>query len=600
MPDLLNQTPKAAPRTPAPRPSRPRGSVPPPRPSLRSQSRILTGITAALVAAAVGLLLVEAVCLIAWIAEPRSAAPLSAALRTGAAFWLLGHGGRLGMPAGTVALIPLGLSLLFATLLARAGAAVARVRPSGSRRQLLVVCALTVAIPYALIAAAVAAGARGGGLQPSIWTASLGAFVIAAAAAAIGGARAVPVVNPKPSPQRAVAAAISVAVAVVFAVSALVAALALVAHVSDAAALARPEKAGAIGGFGLLVLQAALTPNAVVWSASYVLGPGFAIGAGSLVSPTGVHLGDVPGLPMLAALPAGPAPWPLYVLFLVPPAAGVLAGVVLVRRLGRTPKLLTAGLLALAVALAVSLLMGLLAALSGGPVTRGRLGTIGPSFLQTGAAAFEVGVPVIVTALALTWHRQRHRGRVAAPPPTLRERLRRLMAGTKARSAAAGTATAAFAGSVGRPFTRPFGSKRQPAPQDQPPLVIDLTKHDPEHQPGPALPLSSGDNDEAPTEELEVVRAPLKAPVKSKSKGRSRVGLRIRRSKPAALPPAPLAPLAPPVAEPPRISLEKSEKSQQPDQAGGEEKAPEKRQRRGRPRLPSRLRRKPKVIKLPD
>jgi hypothetical protein len=599
MPDLLNQTPKAAPRTAAPRPPRPRGPASPPPPSLRRRSRVLTGITAALAAAAVGLLLVEAVCLIAWIAEPRSAAPLSAALRTGAAFWLLGHGGRLGMPAGTVALIPLGLSVLFAALLARAGAAVARVRPSGPRRKLLVVCAVTVAIPHTVITTVVAAGASGGGLQPSIWTASLGAFVIAAAAAAIGGARAVPVVNAKPSPLRAVGAAIAVAGAVLFAVSALVAALALMAHVSDAAALARPEKAGAVGGFGLLMLQAALTPNAVMWSASYVLGPGFAIGAGTLVSPTGVHLGDVPGLPMLAALPAGSAPWPVYALFLVPPAAGVLAGVVLIRRLGRTPKLLTAGLLSLGVALAISLLMGTLAALSGGPVTRGRLGTIGPSFLQTGVAALEIGVPAIVAALALTWHRQRHRGRVAAPPPPLRERLRRLVAVAKARSAAVGLATAAFASRIGCTIARPFGFKRQAAPEDQLPAVIDLTKHDPEHQSAQSaigLPLVSSDDDEPPTEELEVVR-PAEAPkakAKAKANAKSRVGLRTRRRKAA---PARPAPAAPPVAEPPPVSLEKSEKSAP---AGGVEKATEKRQRRGRPRLPSRLRRKPKVIKLPD
>ncbi len=528
------------------------------------------------------MLLVQAVCLIAWIAEPRSAAPLSAALRTGAAFWLLGHGGRLGMPAGTVALIPLGLSLLFAALLTRAGAAVARVRPSGPRRGMLLVCAMAVAIPYALIAALVALGARGGGLQPSVWTAALGAFVIAAAAAAIGGARAVPVspagTPAKPSPLRAVAAGIGVAGALLLAVSAVVAAIALATHVSDAAALARPAKAGAVGGFGLLVLQAALTPNAVLWTASYVLGPGFALGAGTLVSPTGVHLGDVPGLPMLAALPASAAPWPVYVLFLVPPAAGVLAGVVMIRRLPRTPDLLRAGLLSLGVALAISLLAGLLAALSGGPVTRGRLGTIGPSFLQAGAAAaLEVGVPTIVAALALTWHRQRHRGRMAAPPPTVGEWLQRVAHGVKAKSMAGGAATAGMAARVGRKLRHPLRSSRSKAGGDEDaeqdsPLVVDLTKHevdltDTEAVPdidltdaesgsasqsasGPDSASGSLEDDEPATEELEIVRVP--------------------------------------------VSLEKFH------EAEGQEAPTEQPSRRRRPRLPSRPRRKPKVIKLPD
>ena len=592
MPDLLNQTPKAPSRAPAPRPRRP---APPPPPA-RHRSRVLTGITGALVAAAVGLLLVEAVCLIAWIAEPRSAAPLSAALRTGAAFWLLGHGGRLALPAGTVALIPLGLSLLFAALLSRAGGAVARVRPSGQRRGALLVCALTVAIPYALITALVAVAARGGGLVPSVWTATLGAFVIAAAAAAVGGARALPARETKPSPLRAVAAAIGVAGALLLAVSAVVAAIALAAHGSDAAALARPAKAGAVGGFGLLVLQAALAPNAVIWSASYVLGPGFAIGAGTLVSPTSVHLGDVPGLPMLAALPAGSAPWPVYALFLVPPAAGVLAGVVLVRRLGGIPKLPTAGLLSAAAALAISVIAGALAALSGGSVTRGRLGTIGPGFLQTAAAAaFEIGLPTIVAALALTWHRQRHRGRMAAPPPSLGERARRFTAAVKSAPAAAGAALAGLGSRIGRIFGRPFRSRRPlpveppPAADEQPTVVIDLTKHEidlTKHEPAPESGAESGhgpfddDDDEPPTEELEIVSAP--APP---SKAKSRSGLRLRRRKSTE---------APPDVERPSVSLEKP--------SGGEapEPAPDTKQRRGRPRLPGRLRRKPKVIKLPD
>ena len=44
-------------------------------------------------------------------------------------------------------------------------------------------------------------------------------------------------------------------------------------------------------------------------SGSYLLGPGFAVGTGTLVSPAAVVLGPVPAFPLLAALPAdGPAP----------------------------------------------------------------------------------------------------------------------------------------------------------------------------------------------------------------------------------------------------------------------------------------------------
>ena len=448
MPDLLNQTPRTAPRA---APARPPRAPLPPRSDLRRRSRVLTGLVAALGVAATGLLIVEAVALIAWIAETRSAAPLTDALRTGSAFWLLGHGGRLKLPAGTAALIPLGLSILFAVLASRAGAAVARVRPTVPRRRTLLASAVAVSIPYALIAGLAAAISSGGGLEPSVVTAMAGALVLSAAGAFVGAARELPRANPKRSRTRAIAAGVVAAGGLLLAVSALVAAIALVTHLSDAAALARPAKAGAVGGFGLLVLQAALAPNAVAWSASYLLGPGFAIGAGTLVSPAAVHLGDVPGLPMLAGLPGRAVPWPVYFLFLVPTAAGMLGGIVMVRRLPRTPKLPTAVLLSLVVALVVGLVGALLAALSGGPVTSGRLATVGPSALRTGIAALvEVGLPGIVGALGLTWYRQRRPGRLAAPPATVGQRLRRLPAVTIGAVSAAGAA-------VSRSLARPVG-----------------------------------------------------------------------------------------------------------------------------------------------
>ena len=44
-------------------------------------------------------------------------------------------------------------------------------------------------------------------------------------------------------------------------------------------------------------------PTAAVWGLAYVVGPGFAVGAGTSVSVTGTDLGAVPAFPLLAALP---------------------------------------------------------------------------------------------------------------------------------------------------------------------------------------------------------------------------------------------------------------------------------------------------------
>ena len=51
---------------------------------------------------------------------------------------------------------------------------------------------------------------------------------------------------------------------------------------------------------GLCVL---VTPNATLFSGSYLLGPGFAVGTHTIVTPTAVVLGPLPMFPLLAALP---------------------------------------------------------------------------------------------------------------------------------------------------------------------------------------------------------------------------------------------------------------------------------------------------------
>ena len=83
--------------------------------------------------------------------------------------------------------------------------------------------------------------------------------------------------------------------------------------------------AGAAGSIALLLLQLAFAPIALIWSASYALGPGFSLGAGSIVAPAATQLGMVPGIPLLGALPS-PGPGDLAQLWWL--AAGAVAGAV--------------------------------------------------------------------------------------------------------------------------------------------------------------------------------------------------------------------------------------------------------------------------------
>src|SRR5690606_10597716 len=89
---------------------------------------------------------------------------------------------------------------------------------------------------------------------------------------------------------------------------------------------------GFVGGLLLLLLEGLYLINAVIWGMSYIAGPGFAIGTGTLVAPTGVKLSAVPTLPLLGALPSsGTAPTWMMAVIAVPFLAGAVAGVVMAR-----------------------------------------------------------------------------------------------------------------------------------------------------------------------------------------------------------------------------------------------------------------------------
>jgi hypothetical protein len=99
----------------------------------------------------------------------------------------------------------------------------------------------------------------------------------------------------------------------------------LITHLNRVAALHEALQPGVAGGIALLLLQLGFAPNALVWSASYALGSGFSLGAGSVVAPAATELGILPGIPLLGALPS-PGPGDLVELWWL--AAGAAAGAI--------------------------------------------------------------------------------------------------------------------------------------------------------------------------------------------------------------------------------------------------------------------------------
>ena len=83
------------------------------------------------------------------------------------------------------------------------------------------------------------------------------------------------------------------------------------------------------GVWGIIVLsmaQLALLPTAIVWSVMWMVGPGFALGTGALVSPLGSTLQAVPALPILGIIPADP-PVGAIMVITIPLAVSFIAGV---------------------------------------------------------------------------------------------------------------------------------------------------------------------------------------------------------------------------------------------------------------------------------
>lgn len=181
-------------------------------------------------------------------------------------------------------------------------------------------------------------------------------------------------------------------------------ALMIVVNYGQVIALYEGVHAEILGGIALTLGQLAFLPNLVVWTASWLVGPGFAIGAGSSVGPLGTSLGPLPAVPVLGALPAGDLALGFLGL-LVPVVAGFLAGVAVrpavLRGIGDRPPLLPLLATGLVVGLAGGVILALLAWVSGGAAGPGRLSAVGPDAAMVGlSAALEFGVAAVLGLLA--------------------------------------------------------------------------------------------------------------------------------------------------------------------------------------------------------
>lgn len=84
-----------------------------------------------------------------------------------------------------------------------------------------------------------------------------------------------------------------------------------------------------LGGLVVTAGQIIALPTVIVWTMSWLIGPGFSIGLGTLVSPFSATVGAFPAIPLLGAIPADSVVvgWPILVVpvLVVAIVAGVLS-----------------------------------------------------------------------------------------------------------------------------------------------------------------------------------------------------------------------------------------------------------------------------------
>ncbi|KQO63550.1 cell division protein PerM [Curtobacterium sp. Leaf261] len=443
--------------------------------------------------------------------------------RAAASIWLLGHGvdvtfvldaataSATGLPGAGAPIVmtiaALGFAVVTAWLGARAGRRLAETehRATGTVTGIAVVVALSFAIAASSISIATRPSLWQSIVLPALW---YGVPLIAAAEIARRRrgaspdpvtARILDLVDRIPTVWRAIAGVAlrggTMVVAIVVAVAGVLVGFLVLGSYAEVITLYEQSHAGVLGGLAITVGQLAFLPDFLGWAVSWIVGPGFAIGTGSNVSPIGTTLGPIPGIPVFGALPtSGHSFGLLWVL--VPVVGSFLVSAFLrprlVRALGTAND--TAGHRALAGAgtgIVGGVLVGLVAWVSSGSFGPGRLATVGAQPLLVGLfAALEIGVPAAM-ALAVgsdlvrlrdrdTWLPSRERWQTDGHPDD--EPRPVVLAGSDTMTHEADGGFIGALGRAGASDTRPHGRRfRTEEPGTKP--TVAAAEHAPGHVP---------------------------------------------------------------------------------------------------------------------
>ncbi len=339
-------------------------------------------------------------------------------LRSGALAWLVAHGSGVSIDGVRVAAVPLGLTLICTWVVwrtaLRLGENLATHGPDadaladGDRDWTVPTGVGLFAAGYVVVATAAAVLAATESTNPSlgrtIGAALLLTVVVGGVAVSVGSGRAAMWLPRVPEPVRHTVRSAGATLVWLLGTATLVFVIALLIDF-DAAANVFSEMHTDTGD-ALLVAALTLTlvPNAIAFAGSYLLGPGFAVGTATLVSPTVVAIGPVPLFPLLAALPDnGETPAWTPALVAVPVLVAAVAAYRCQRRFP-TAAWDHGALRGAGGGVVAGLGFAVLAGVSGGAVGPGRMAEVGPF---TGevlfAAMVSLGLGGLLGGVLATW-----------------------------------------------------------------------------------------------------------------------------------------------------------------------------------------------------
>ena len=331
------------------------------------------------------------------------------ALRAGADAWLLGQGSHLDLAAAHITVVPLGLTLLCAWACHRAGRWARRGSATpGWRGGSLAAAAM--AGTYGAVAAVTAMVASTSEVHPRPTAAFAGGFVLAFLAGGAGllSAPDRSLRSRLPEPMAACATGAAASVLLLVVASAVTLTGGLLHGFGAAANVLAGLHVDSVGALLYTVVVAGVAPNAVLLTGGYLLGPGFQVGVGTVVSPTAVSLGPVPAFPLLAAMPGeGPTPWWTLLLMGVPVLAAAAAAVLMLRRHPVRGYEIGA-LRGLATGIGGGVAFSVLATVASGSVGPDRMSEVGVGLLEVlPAAVLSLGLGGVLGGLLGTWWERR-------------------------------------------------------------------------------------------------------------------------------------------------------------------------------------------------